>query len=225
VVKRTSRLTTNQETGGSSPSGSAQARLAQWESTWSTPRGRRSDSFAEHGGYSSIGRAPGGDPGGCQFDPGQSPQASVAQWIARVVPNHEVGRSNRPEDTARDSPGERRSAKPPDGFDSRRVSTARRPRDQGSGVLNRQCAFESRRADGGAHVYGTTEYSFPVRIWLVLRNQSEKLTMRVQVPLPARALISGRSHGSWPCLVRRWGVLRLISGGCWFESNHWPRPV
>jgi hypothetical protein len=50
VVKRTSRLTTNQETGGSSPSGSAQARLAQWESTWSTPRGRRSDSFAEHGG-------------------------------------------------------------------------------------------------------------------------------------------------------------------------------
>lgn len=70
VVKRTSRLTTNQETGGSSPSGSAQARLAQWESTWSTPRGRRSDSFAEHGGYSSIGRAPGGDPGGCQFDPG-----------------------------------------------------------------------------------------------------------------------------------------------------------
>ena len=70
VVKRTSRLTTNQETGGSSPSGSAQARLAQWESTWSTPRGRRSDSFAEHGGYSSIGRALGCDPGGCQFDPG-----------------------------------------------------------------------------------------------------------------------------------------------------------
>ena len=50
VVKRTSRLTTNQETGGSSPSGSAQARLAQWEGTWSTTRGRRSDSFAEHGG-------------------------------------------------------------------------------------------------------------------------------------------------------------------------------
>src|ERR1051326_9588160 len=37
--------------GGSSPSGSTQARLAQWESIWSTPRGRRSDSFAEHGGY------------------------------------------------------------------------------------------------------------------------------------------------------------------------------
>lgn len=56
----------------------------------------------------------------------------VAQWIARVVPNHEVGRSNRPEDTARDSPGERRSAKPPDGFDSRRLSTRRRPRaDEG----------------------------------------------------------------------------------------------
>ena len=70
VVKRTSRLTTNQETGGSSPSGSAQARLAKWESTWSTPRGRRSDSFAEHGGYSSIGRALGRDPGGCQFKPG-----------------------------------------------------------------------------------------------------------------------------------------------------------
>lgn len=139
-----------------------------------------------------------------------------------MVPNHEVGRSNRPEDTARDSPGERRSAKPPDGFDSRRVSTARRPRDQGSGVLSRQCAFKSRRADGGAHVYGTTEYSFPVRIWLVLRNQSEKLTMRVQVPLPAGALISGRSHGSWPCLVRRWGLLRLLSGGYWFESNHRP---
>lgn len=107
-----------------------------------------------------------------------APYVLVAQWIARVVPNHEVGRSNRPEDTARDSPGERRSAKPPDGFDSRRVSTARRPKDQGSGVLNRQCALESRRADGGAHVYGTTEYSFPVRIWLVLRNQSEKVTMR-----------------------------------------------
>ena len=76
-----------------------------------------------------------------------APYVLVAQWIARVVPNHEVGRSNRPEDTARDSPGERRSAKPPDGFDSRRVSTARRPKDQGSGVLNRQCAFESRRAD------------------------------------------------------------------------------
>lgn len=134
-----------------------------------------------------------------------APYVLVAQWIARVVPNHEVGRSNRPEDTARDSPGERRSAKPSDGFDSRRVSTARRPKDQGSGVLNRQCALESRRADGGAHVYGTTEYSFPVRIWLVLRNQSEKLTMRVQVPAPAGALISGRSHGSWPCLVRRWG--------------------
>ena len=154
-----------------------------------------------------------------------APYVLVAQWIARVVPNHEVGRSNRPEDTARDSPGERRSAKPPDGFDSRRVSTARRPKDQGSGVLNRQCALESCRADGGAHVYGTTEYSFPVRIWLVLRNQSEKLTMRVQVPLPAGALISGRSHGSWPCLVRRWGVLRLLSGGYWFESNHRPRPV
>ena len=96
---------------------------------------------------------------------------------------------------------------------------ARRPRDQGSGVLNRQCAFESRWADDGAHVYGTTEYSFPVRIWLVLRNQSEKLTMRVQVPFPAGALISGRSHGSWPCLVRRWGVLRLISGGYCVRSN------
>jgi len=64
-----------------------------------------------------------------------------------------------------------------------------------------------------------------VRIWLVLRNQSEKLTMRVQVPFPVGALISGRSHRSWPCLVRRWGVLRLISGGYWFESNHRPRPV
>ena len=142
-----------------------------------------------------------------------------------AVDNHEVGRSNRPEDTARDSPGERRSAKPPDGFDSRRVSTARRPRDQGSGVLNRQCAFESRRADDDAHVYGTTEYSFPVRIWLVLRNQFQKLNMRVQVPLPAGGLISGRSHGSWTCLVRRRGVLRLLSGGYWFESNHRPRPV
>jgi hypothetical protein len=58
------------DVGGSSPPGSALARLAQWESTWSTPRGRRSDSFAEHGGYSSIGRALGCDPGGCQFDPG-----------------------------------------------------------------------------------------------------------------------------------------------------------
>jgi hypothetical protein len=51
-----------------------------------------------------------------------APYVLVAQWIARVVPNHEVGRSNRPEDTMRDSPGERRSAKPPDGFDPRRVS-------------------------------------------------------------------------------------------------------
>lgn len=121
-----------------------------------------------------------------------APYVLVAQWIARVVPNHEVGRSNRPEDTARDSPGERRSAKPPDGFDPRRVSTARRPRDQGSGVLNRQCAFESRRAGGGVHVYGTTEYSFPVRIWLVLRNQSQKLTKRVQVPFPAGAFDLGK---------------------------------
>ena len=72
----------------------------------------------------------------------------VAQWTERAVPNREVIRSSRIGDAmARDSPGERRSAKPPDGFDTRRVSTARRPRDQGSGVLDRSCAFESRRAD------------------------------------------------------------------------------
>src|SRR5215472_11371275 len=34
--------------GGSNPPGRTQARLAQWESTWPTPRGRRFDSFAEH---------------------------------------------------------------------------------------------------------------------------------------------------------------------------------
>jgi hypothetical protein len=45
--------------GGSSPSGSAQARLAQWESARSTPGGRRSDSFAEHGGRIQSGRGPG----------------------------------------------------------------------------------------------------------------------------------------------------------------------
>ena len=51
-------------------------------------------------------------------------------------------------------------------------------RGQGGSLLRSRRAFESRRADGGAHVYGTTEYSFPVRIWLVLlsKNQSEKLT-------------------------------------------------
>jgi hypothetical protein len=85
----------------------------------------------------------------------------VAQWIARMVPNHEVGRSNRPEDAARDSPGERRSAKPPDGFDFRRGPWSR---GQGGSVLRSRRAFESRRADGGAHVIGTTKYPFPVRI-------------------------------------------------------------
>ena len=47
----------------------------------------------------------------------------VAQWTEHIVPNDEVIRSSRIGDAmARDSPGERRSAKPPDGFDTRRVS-------------------------------------------------------------------------------------------------------
>jgi hypothetical protein len=47
----------------------------------------------------------------------------VAQWRERIVPDDEVIRSSRIGDAmARDSPGERRSAKPPDGFDTRRVS-------------------------------------------------------------------------------------------------------
>jgi hypothetical protein len=50
------------------------------------------------------------------------------------------------------------------------VRMARRPTDQGSGVLNRQCAFESRRADDGAHVDGTTEYPFP-RCGRILRGK------------------------------------------------------
>ena len=59
-------------------------------------------------------------------------------WIARLLPKEQVIRSSRIGDAmARDSLGERRSAKPPDGFDSRRVSTAYRPRDEGNGVLSR----------------------------------------------------------------------------------------
>jgi hypothetical protein len=51
-----------------------------------------------------------------------------------VVPNHEVIRSSRIGDAmARDSPGERRSAKPPVGFNSRRVS--QRPVVQWTGRL------------------------------------------------------------------------------------------
>jgi hypothetical protein len=77
----------------------------------------------------------------------------VAQWIARVVPNYEVDRSNRSEDTrARVSLAREADCKSAvAGFNSRRVSTARRPRDKGNGLLSRECAFESRRADGGAH--------------------------------------------------------------------------
>ncbi len=53
---------------------------------------------------------------------------------------------------ARLAGGGRRPAKPPGaGFDFLVRLPARRPRDQGSGVLSRLCAFESRRADGGAH--------------------------------------------------------------------------
>ena len=98
---------------------------------------------------------------------------------------------------------------------------------QGGSLLRSKRAFESRRADGGAHVHGTTEYSFPVRIWLVLlsKNQSEKLNKRVRHPLSAGALISGRTHGSWPCLVRRWGYFALDSGWYWFESNRRLRPM
>jgi hypothetical protein len=43
-------------------------------------------------------------------------------------------------------------------------------RGQGGSLLRSRRAFESRRADGGAHAHGTTEYPFPVRIWLVLRR-------------------------------------------------------
>jgi hypothetical protein len=77
----------------------------------------------------------------------------------------------------------------------RRVSTARRPRDKDNDLLNRECAFDSRRADGGAHAIGTTEFlHLPVRIWLVLRfgtNQSEKLSCGFNSRFQLEPLISG----------------------------------
>ena len=62
------------------------------------------------------------------------------------------------------------------GFDSQARLHGPWSRGLGSSFLRSRRAFESRRADGVAHVDGTTEYSFPVRIWLVLRNQSAELT-------------------------------------------------
>ena len=44
------RLATNQEGAGSIPARGTQGWLAQWESTRSTPAGRRFDSFAGYGG-------------------------------------------------------------------------------------------------------------------------------------------------------------------------------
>jgi hypothetical protein len=64
-----------------------------------------------------------------------------------VVPDHEVIRSSRIGDAmARDSPGERRSAKPPVGFNSRRVSIGPWSSGQGGSLLRSKRAFESRRA-------------------------------------------------------------------------------
>lgn len=60
--------------GGSSPPGSAQARLAQRQSTASTPRGQ---------GFNSIGRALGCDPGDEEFEPPLSPQSLY--WLAGLL--------------------------------------------------------------------------------------------------------------------------------------------
>ena len=108
---------------GSSPSGSAQGWLAQWESTRSTPAGRRFDSFA---GYGERGvevcmrgrdpRGPGSIPGvhpkgglfmvrqaarkaaasalGVRISP--RPLASMVQRIGRQFPELEVGGSTPP---------------------------------------------------------------------------------------------------------------------------------
>jgi hypothetical protein len=57
-------------------------------------------------------------------------KALVVQRMARRIPNPQAAGSTPAGSAARDSPGERRSAKPPDGFDSRRVSTARGPEDR-----------------------------------------------------------------------------------------------
>ena len=72
-----------------------------------------------------------------------------------MVPNHEVIRSNRIGDAmTRDSPGERRSAKPPDGFNSRRVSIGPWSSGQGGSFLRSRRAFDSRRAGPWCSRYG-----------------------------------------------------------------------
>ena len=50
------------------------------------------------------------------------------------------------------------------GFDSQARLHGPWSRGQGGSLLRSRRAFESRRADGGAHVIGTTEHPFPVRI-------------------------------------------------------------
>ncbi len=82
------------------------------------------------------------------FDP--IPAHFTSPWrsrTARSLPERQVIRSSRIGDAiVRDSPGERRSAKPLDGFDSRRVC---RPVVQWTGRLSPRSrrAFDSRRAD------------------------------------------------------------------------------
>ena len=106
--------------------------------------------------------------------------SSWRSWIARHRPKVKVARSSRAGDTMARISLAREAGRSPAvaGFDSRARLHGLWSRGKDGSVLRSRRAFESRRADGGAHVIGTTEYSFPVRIWLVLlsKNQSEKLT-------------------------------------------------
>ena len=89
MAQRIRHQITDLRSGGSSPSGRTQARLAQWESARPTPGGRRSDSFAEHGDRGVVvctsgcePESPGSVPGGHPKRRWQSGNAAARKAVA-----------------------------------------------------------------------------------------------------------------------------------------------
>lgn len=104
-------------------------------------------------------------------------QLSWSRRIGHCPPKAEIAGSSPAGSTARISLAREADCKPAVArFDPQARLHGPWSRGQGGSLLRGKRAFESRRADSGAHVHGTTEYSFPARIWLALlsKNQSQR---------------------------------------------------
>ena len=120
-------------------------------------------------------------PGHRWFDPIPAHfMSSWRSWIARHRPKVKVARSSRAEDAMARISLVREAGCNPVCYWVRFPGASHGSSSKGSGQRCPKPSMRVRIAPGRPWCsrYGTTEHSFPVRIWLVLlsKNQSEKLT-------------------------------------------------